>query len=340
MTVDLDIVSSFILVVEREDNMELITISEVSKTFNVSTRMLRYYEKIGLLTSLKKEDYAYRVYDEKSILQLQQIILLRKLRVSLKQIGVIFSNPDAKTIVDIFTQNLNEINDEMTALSTVRIVLGKFVDELRIQSKLSLEKVLFSDEVVLEAINSLSLSKISFKEERSMDDLHKANEVLTVLTNVRIIYLPPCTVVSSHYIGENPEDVAGKMMDKFVESVRLQNIKSDLRMYGFNNPSPSGSETYGYEFWVTVSDGLDIVEPLEKKKFEGGLYAAHCIKIGDFHEWQFLDDWVKNSKEYEYDEREPHGMGGCLEEHLNAYTYFDNSEDFTQVDLLMPVRKK
>ncbi len=43
--------------------MELQTISQVSKDFSISTRTLRYYEQIGLITAVRKEDFAYRVYD-------------------------------------------------------------------------------------------------------------------------------------------------------------------------------------------------------------------------------------------------------------------------------------
>ena len=63
--------------------MKLLTISEVSKNFDISTRTLRYYEKIGLLPSLRVDDYAYRVYDETLVARLQQIIILRKLRIPL-----------------------------------------------------------------------------------------------------------------------------------------------------------------------------------------------------------------------------------------------------------------
>lgn len=35
--------------------MEIMTISEVSRNFNVSTRMLHYYEKVGLISSSRKE---------------------------------------------------------------------------------------------------------------------------------------------------------------------------------------------------------------------------------------------------------------------------------------------
>ena len=66
--------------------MKLMTISEVTKTFNVTARMLRYYDEIGLLPSTRKQDYAYRVYDEYALKRLQQIIALRKLRIPLKKI--------------------------------------------------------------------------------------------------------------------------------------------------------------------------------------------------------------------------------------------------------------
>lgn len=160
---------------------------------------------------------------------------------------------------------------------------------------------------------------------------------------MRIIYLPPCTVAASHYFGENPEDNAEKTLDQFVRKIELHKIKPDLRLFGFNNPSPKGNETYGYEFWVTIPDDLDVPTPLKKKHFNGGLYAAHCIKMGDFHEWKLLGQWVMENNEYEYDAREPLGMDGCIEEHLNAYSYFAGDEmsaKFIQLDLLTPIKVK
>jgi len=44
--------------------MKMMTVSEVSKAFQVSTRMLRYYEQAGMITSLRKEGYAYCIYEE------------------------------------------------------------------------------------------------------------------------------------------------------------------------------------------------------------------------------------------------------------------------------------
>ena len=73
--------------------MGLQTASQVSKIFGVSTQMLRYYERSGLIESHRKDDYAYRVYDEENLQRLQQIILLRKLQIPIKQIYTILNIP-------------------------------------------------------------------------------------------------------------------------------------------------------------------------------------------------------------------------------------------------------
>ena len=310
--------------------MKLMTISEVTKTFHVSTRMLRYYDQIGLLPSTRIQDYAYRMYDESAVRRLQQIITLRKLRIPLKKIAEIFSDSEQAKMVEIFQQSINEIDDEIAALHTIRAILNRFVVRLNSAAHAHISHNMLYEADIMSVIQTLSLSKIHFKEDCSMDDLNKANETLSILKNVRIIHLPPCTVAASHYFGENPEQNALKPLEEFVRSMELYKIKPDLRMFGFNNPSPEGNETYGYEFWVTIPDDLDVPSPLQKKTFKGGLYAAHCINMGDFQEWQYLGQWVASSNDYEYDEREPIGMQGCLEEHLNAYSYFAGEEKAAQ----------
>ena len=323
--------------------MELTTISQVSKEYNVSTRTLRYYEKLGLLNSCKKEDYAYRTYDEKAIGCLQQIIVLRKLRIPLKQIALIFENDDLSQMLKIFQKNINELDEEISAMSTVRNALMAFIDKLSEHIRLKTNFDILSDKEILKLVESLSLSKINLKEKKSMEEINNANKTLSKMKDVRIIYLPPMTVVSSQYTGPNPEDTAQKQIDEFIESVRLTKIKPDFRMIGFNNPSPQENvEYYGYEFWVTIPEDINVQEPLTKKKFDGGLYAAHCIKMGDFHEWEDFYNWAKDNPEYEIDEREPYGMGGCLEEHLNAFTHYSLKEEksFIQLDLLIPIKKK
>jgi len=85
------------------------TVSAVSKNFDISTRMLRYYEQIGLIESRRKENYSYRVYDETAVKRLRQIILLRKLRIPMKQIKNILEKQEiTAAIIEVFRQNIGE----------------------------------------------------------------------------------------------------------------------------------------------------------------------------------------------------------------------------------------
>jgi hypothetical protein len=127
---------------------------------------------------------------------------------------------------------------------------------------------------------------------------------------------------------------------------KLAEIKPDLRHLGFNHPNggrADGSD-HGYERWVSIPDNMEIHEPFVKKQFPGGLYAAHMIPMGNFEEWGWLADWVKNSTEYEPDWGDPDCMGGSLEEHLNYINQYSlSSEDMDrslQLDLLLPVKQR
>ncbi len=322
--------------------MELTTISQLRQSLGISTRTLRYYEEIGLVSSIRPEGYAYRAYDQEAVARLRQILVLRKLGVPLKKIEAFFSRPEQERLRTLLEETAAQVEEEINALSALRNLLGRFLSRLAGERRRGLPVELLSEEEITALLAPFPFSK-NHQEELTMEDLSRTQEALSKLKNVRILYLPPCTVAAAHYIGPDPEDHAGAMLDAFVDAVKLPEKKPDFRVLGFNNPSPQGNEEYGYEFWVTIPEDMETPLPVEKKRFPGGLYAVHCIKMGDFWEWGELGKWVENSLEYEYDTREPFGMGGCLEEHLNAYTYYSaapENRNFSQLDLMMPVKPK
>lgn len=326
--------------------MEAMTISRVSKDFGISTRMLRYYEQAGLIESFRRADYAYRMYNQAALSRLRQILILRKLRIPLKQIKAVLQKPDAIVAIEIFQKNIIELDDEITALSTIKSILLRFVDELQKTADIQIYHLITQDDTILASIESLSLTSINFKEDKTMENLKKAEGSLSKLNDVRIIYLPPATVAAAHHIGEDPEYHANNMIDKFVRDTDLCKIKPDLRHYGFNHPNPVDETGYhGYEAWVTIPDDMDVPLLLTKKRFDGGRYAAHMIAMGNFNEWEWLLDWAKRSEKYEFTEsiKDQELMCGLLEEHLNYvnHVYLENTEpEDLQLDLLMPIRER
>jgi DNA-binding transcriptional MerR regulator len=78
--------------VRKDLNMK--TVKEVKELSGVSVRTLHYYDEIGLLTPRKSDHSGYRLYDEKDIERLQQILFFRELGFELKKIKEILDKPD------------------------------------------------------------------------------------------------------------------------------------------------------------------------------------------------------------------------------------------------------
>lgn len=68
------------------------TVKEVSERTNISVRTLHYYDEIGLLKPTTISEAGYRLYDDKALEVLQQILFFRELDVPLKEIKVILEN--------------------------------------------------------------------------------------------------------------------------------------------------------------------------------------------------------------------------------------------------------
>ena len=71
------------------------TIQKLAGLAKISTRTLRYYDEIGLLKPLRTSSSGYRIYGEKEIARLQQILFYRELGLPLEKIGEILANETA-----------------------------------------------------------------------------------------------------------------------------------------------------------------------------------------------------------------------------------------------------
>jgi len=329
------------------------TVSTVSKSLGISSRMLRYYEQIGLIESQRMENYAYRVYDEDAIRRLRQIIILRKLRVPVKQIREIFGNKDAVNVIEIFERNLSELDEQITALSTIKSILSRLVQELQEKANMRIQLDYLGDSSVFAIVDSISFPQNTVagrskselpadttqKEEKSMSDLNMASESLSKLkdSDVRIIYLPPMTVAAAYVSGEfewgvGPE--ATSKIEQFVQETDLLKIKPDARAMGFAFSSEMPPKEY--EAWVSIPDDMEVKAPLTKKTFAGGMFAAHVLRDWNFQDWILLDEWAEASEKFEKAEGMPH-----FEEVLNYFNLMQNGakmED-TQLDLLLPIKE-
>ena len=70
------------------------TVKEVSKITGISVRTLHYYDEIGLFKPTLVSEAGYRLYDDKALEILQQILFFREFDMPLKEIKAVLKNPD------------------------------------------------------------------------------------------------------------------------------------------------------------------------------------------------------------------------------------------------------
>lgn len=69
------------------------TVKEVSEIAGVSIRTLRYYDEIGLLKPTELTDAGYRLYDDKALERLQEIMFFKELELPLQDIRELMDKP-------------------------------------------------------------------------------------------------------------------------------------------------------------------------------------------------------------------------------------------------------
>ena len=70
------------------------TVKEVSRITGISVRTLHYYDEVGLFKPTEVNEAGYRLYDDKALETLQQILFFREFDMPLKEIKAIMGNPD------------------------------------------------------------------------------------------------------------------------------------------------------------------------------------------------------------------------------------------------------
>ena len=102
---------------------ELLKIREVSSRYDISARALRYYEDMGLIKSTRSAEYAYRLYDQQAVKRLEQILILRKLNISIKDIQLIFQSAGTEILLEVLEKKTKDIDDEVALLRDLKNII-------------------------------------------------------------------------------------------------------------------------------------------------------------------------------------------------------------------------
>ena len=204
---------------------DLIKIREVTERYNIPARTLRYYEDMGLIESARVADYAYRLYDQRALKRLEQILILRKLNISIKDIQLIFQSAGSDVVLDVLGRKVEDINDEVDLLRDLRDIILEFIEQIRKMdfSSDADVKLLYERAATVETrIENIPYEGNASKANRLFD----ISEKLKKAPEVRIVQINPFKAFSSG--ADSIENVMGP----FQEWQEAHNHLVKKMMYG------------------------------------------------------------------------------------------------------------
>lgn len=107
------------------------SISEVARESGVTSRTLRHYHAIGLLTPAWTADGGRRYYEQEQLLRLQRILLLRDLGLSLQVIGEILTDQHDRDAIDALTSHRRWLLAERGRLDRLIATVEETITTLR-----------------------------------------------------------------------------------------------------------------------------------------------------------------------------------------------------------------
>ena len=149
------------------------TVKEISDLTGISVRTLHYYDEIGLLKPTEKSDAGYRLYDDKALETLQQILFFREFDISLKEIKAVLDNPalERNQILQVQRKMLVTKKERMERLiaSIDDILKGENKMDFTIFTKTEVEEML---QTMLEHMPE-NMRNIAIKEFGSIEQWKK-----------------------------------------------------------------------------------------------------------------------------------------------------------------------
>lgn len=133
-------------------------IGELAKQTGLSIRTLHYYDEIELLTPSHRTEIGHRLYSDQDIMRLQQIISLRQLGFSLKEIHECLEKPDF-SLPQVINLHRTRLREQMTLSHTLIERLNAIARELETTQSVAVENL-------IQAMETITMSEQYFTPEQ------------------------------------------------------------------------------------------------------------------------------------------------------------------------------
>lgn len=192
---------------------KLMMINEVAKNYHITKRTLRYYEEIGLLTNVKKNDSNYRYYDDKTLIRLEQILLLRELNFHINEIREILISKDGEVINNILSDKLIKLQDDINSLLSLKNIINSIIS--------------IKNEVGIQQVNLYQILKEQIYIHKNME---RVFEMSQFVGDVILVEFGINIVECGNTIIENIKILRQDIKKEYNKEIPLIRIKDNLEL--------------------------------------------------------------------------------------------------------------
>lgn len=156
------------------------TILKLSQMAGVSTRTLRHYDSIGLLKPLRTNSSGYRIYGQKEIALLQQILFYRELGFALEEIRSIVLSPGFDNLTAL-QEHRRKLKQERERLDILISTVDKTIDSVTGRKTMTDRDKFEGFKKDLVAANEAKYGK-EIREKYGAETIDKSNQRMLKLT--------------------------------------------------------------------------------------------------------------------------------------------------------------
>lgn len=226
------------------------TVKEVSELTGISPRTLHYYDEIGLFPPTGKSEAGYRLYDDRALEILQQILFFREFGIPLKDIKTVMKNPslDRNQILQLQREMLVEKKERMERLiaSIDNVLKGDNKMDFSVFTKTEIEKMfqlMFDSmpeemrQTAIREFGSIEHWKRHYIEVVSSEDMQKRYAKVVEWYGGKDAYLSTLENPISKEVAESykkrEETIRQKLIEKRGCDLNSFEVKAVIGEYGF-----------------------------------------------------------------------------------------------------------
>ena len=205
------------------------TVGEVAKKMGVTVRALQYYDREGLFRPSCISDGGRRLYSDKDIVKLHQILTLKSLGFSFDEIkNRLIAIDTPQKAIDALTEQSSAIQEQLNVLTQSLQAIGLLKNEIEQMQSVDFSK--YADIIINLQMGNKYYGLIKYFDENMLDYCHKRFDKqsgLAFIDKFNLIFEKVERAIKS---GVTPESEQGQIIAKEFWQLITEFIDGDISL--------------------------------------------------------------------------------------------------------------